>query len=262
MDDCSRRLRSSPAFDLCEAGKVRSIKSLLAVILLFWTSAGAVGQQPPALTQFDGVVAFTGYPNGMLFHTAFHGGKSTRFVLIKTIAANASLAEDFGLTASQITAIQKLRPVETAQSNDSVDELSVDPEIYSMLTEQQMDSLTYLSLRFDGMPGLTHKSTAERVGISQDTFEGMRQIVARNRDTIVLPNFRVRFATNRSDDQKSRDADFDTRLIVMTNFQLVAKLTDAERKKLVEFFETKAVDGLARRIEALAPLPDGLIHLH
>lgn len=241
---------------------MRTLKSLLALTVLLWTSASATGQQPPALTQFDGVVAFTGYPNGMLFHTAFHGGKSTRFVVIKTIAANASLAEDFGLTASQITAIQKLRPVETAQSNDSPDELSVDPKIYSMLTEKQMDSLTSLSLRFDGMPGLTHKSIAERVGISHDTVEGMRKIVARNRDSIVLPNFRVRFATNRSDDQKSRDADFDTRLIVMTNFQLVAKLTDAERKKLAEFFKTNEVDSLARKIEALAPLPDGLIHLH
>ncbi len=48
----------------------------------------------------------------------------------------------------------------------------------------------------------------------------------------------------------------------MTNFQLVAKLTDAERKKLAEFFKTNEVDSLARKIEALAPLPDGLIHLH
>ena len=198
----------------------------------------------------------------MLFYTAFHDGKSTRFVIIKTIAANASLAEDFGLTASQITAIQKLSPVETAQSNDSPDEPSIDPKIYSMLTEQQMDSLTYLSLRFDGMPGLTHKSTAERVGISQDTVEGMRQLVARNRDTIALPNFRVRFATNRSDDQKSRDADFDTRLIVMTNFHWPLSLATQNARNLQSSCKTHAVDSLARKIEALAPLPDGLLHLH
>ncbi len=58
-----------------------------------------------------------------------------------------------------------------------------------MLTEKQMDSLTSLSLRFDGMPGLTHKSIAERVGISQDTVEVCGKLLLVTATRLFYPTF-------------------------------------------------------------------------
>ena len=241
---------------------MRICATLLSLVMLVWLLADSRGQETPLLTAFDGVVAFTGYPNGLLFHTAFHGNKTTRFLLIKAIASVDRLAKEFALSAEQIAAINELQPINTASSNDAPDELLVDPKIYEMLTPQQLDVLTFLTLHFDGLPGLTQKSTADRIGISATTFKQMREIVSRNRESVVMPNFRVRFASNPSENDKAKNADFDTRLIVMTNFQLVAILNDNERAKLTEFVKAHQNSAIVQQIAELAPLPDGLSHLH
>jgi len=241
---------------------MRNYATLLSLVMLICPFADSLGQEAPPLTAFDGVVAFTGYPNGLLFHTAFHGNKTTRFLLIKAIASEDRLAKEFALSAAQIAAIDELQPIDTATSNDAPDELLVDPKLYAMLTPQQLDSLTFLTLRFDGLPGLTQKSIADRIGISATTLEQMRKIVSRNRESVVMPNFRVRFASNRSEKDKAKDVDFDTRLIVMTNFQLVAILNDNERSRLAEFVNAHQNSTIVQQIEELAPLPDGLSHLH
>ncbi len=43
-----------------------------------------------------------GYPNAMLFHTAFHGGNTTRFMLLKMALDSKELAKFFDLSESQL----------------------------------------------------------------------------------------------------------------------------------------------------------------
>lgn len=46
-----------------------------------------------ARKELKSVACFMGYPNAMLFHTAFHGGNTTRFTLLKMAMDSEGLSE-------------------------------------------------------------------------------------------------------------------------------------------------------------------------
>src|SRR5262245_31684580 len=52
-----------------------------------------------------------GEPGSMLFHTAFHGGMTTRFVLLKTSLHSEELAKHLSLDDQQRMRIKQLKPV-------------------------------------------------------------------------------------------------------------------------------------------------------
>jgi hypothetical protein len=237
---------------------------LAAVMMLqcIWFAHVARAQDATAFRDFVGVVAFTGYPGGLLFQNAFHGNRSTRFLLLKAIASKPDSVKQFELTESQKKVIGALRPVATEVSNESPDEPTLDPTYYSFLSQSQQDRLMLISLHFDGLAGLSHKSIAVRIGLEPSTVGSLTEIVRKQRDSVVLPNFRVRFAQNPSEQDKFRNADFDLRLVVLTNFDIAAVLSAKECEKIGAFMKTNDVAELIDLIKTMAELPTGLDLLH
>lgn len=219
-------------------------------------------QTSMTLPQFNGLLAFSGRPGGVLFHNAFYGNATTRLVLLKAIAAKPDSARRFGLTETQKDSIAALQPIVADVSNDSPDELANSPDFFSFLTAAQLDRLTLLALHFDGLAALVHQSIAERVGLEKSTLADIRKIVAQKRESIVLPNFRVRFASNPSDQDKLRSMDFDSRLIALTNFEIFAAMDENEQKKIVAFWNAHSERELIEYIDGLIDLPEGLARLY
>jgi hypothetical protein len=62
--------------------------------------------------------AFYGYPGSMAFHTAFHRGITTRYLLLKTATELPALRGYLGLNEQQIGLISELRPVEVDRSQE------------------------------------------------------------------------------------------------------------------------------------------------
>lgn len=237
----------------------------LAVVMMLQSilfAQVACAQDATALRDFGGVVAFTGYPGGMLFQNAFHGNRSTRFLLLKAIASKPDLVKQFELTESQKKVIEALRPVKKEVSNESPDEPTLDPTYYSFLSQSQQDRLTLIALHFDGLAGLSHKSIAAQIGLESSTVGSIAEIVRKQRDSIVLPNFRVRFAQNPSEQDNFRNADFDLRLVVLTNFEIAAVLSAKDSEKLGAFMKKNDVADLIDLIKTMAELPSGLDLLH
>ncbi len=210
---------------------------------------------------------FLGYPNAMLFHTAFHGQNTTRYLLLKSSLRSEVVAKWLDLSEEQIKRIENLAPANTqgargVDPNDSVDEQVVDREYFAFLTELQMKRLDALAIRFDGLSALTRRSLKRELQINDDSHAAICKFVAKMRNDIVLPRFRVNFAATLPNDHEYREVDFAARLHAHTNLSILQFLGEDERKRLHAFLATHSNNEAIIAIENLAPLPQGLSALH
>lgn len=212
---------------------------------------------------------YFGYPNGMLFHTAFHGGFTTRYLLLKTAVRSTELSDYLSLSQEQQALIRDLKPVlvrltelpDGFDGNDEPDEQVWTPEYFAFLSASQLMKLDLLAFRFDGYSALTRKSLALHLNIDESSQMKIRGIVRDTRDRIVLPRFRWEFAAPLPSDIKFRDCHFAGSICTQVNLQILEALTDEECERVHEFASALPTLDVVGHIEDMAQYPDGVTHL-
>ena len=131
------------------------------------------------------------WPGGALFHTAFHRGYTTRFLLLKKCASSPVIADYLELTENQLKSVRELKPVVSSEiKNAQPDEQAVDADYYAFLSKEQLLKLDITALRFDGFWALTRQSLAGSARLSADSKSNVAAVVAEVRDRIIMPKFR------------------------------------------------------------------------
>ena len=212
---------------------------------------------------------YFGYPDGMLFHTAFHGGYTTRFLLLKTALRSDELAKYFALTEGQRIQIQNLKMVTIdssvrkllADDNAEPDEQIVRADYFAFLSDAQLASVDLVAFRFDGYCALTRSSLARHLAISEPAQTKIRAIVRTLRDNVFLPRFRWEFAAPLPADITFRSCQFAGSICAQANLQIINALTDEECRRVLDFISTVPTNAVIAEIEELAPLPKGLSEL-
>lgn len=207
------------------------------------------------------------YPGGMLFHTAFQGGYTTRFLLLKAALRSNELSKFFALDERQRLHVKDLQCVTIDEAhrrtmlddNAQPDEQLIEPDYFAFLGEGRLRKLDILALRFDGYMALTRKSFAERLELSPQTREKIAQAAIEIRRSEFIPRFRWEFAARLPKDIKYRDCLFAARAATRLNLTIVDALTDRECERLSGMLDA---DGLAAdaftAAEDLATLPQGV----
>lgn len=214
--------------------------------------------------------AFYGYPGGIAFHTAFHRGITTRYLLLKTATKLPALRGYLGLNEQQIGSISELQPVAAGRSNEEhanalvdpnaePDETVVNPDYFGFLSDDQLNRLDILTLWFDGYPALARSSVAERLELSPMTRAAIARVLLENRTEIFLPRFRANFAGRLPSDHEYRNSAFAGQFLAHLNHEIIDVLKPQEAKRLYEWLTTAPPSKDAiEAILTMAPLPDGL----
>lgn len=209
---------------------------------------------------------FFGYPGSMLFHTAFHGGMTTRFVLLKTALHSEEFAKHLSLDDQQRMRITQLKPVKidlkeqakAADPNAQPDEQIVQLDYYAFLQREQLKKLDMLALRFDGYIALTRQSVATDLELTAATKEKIAKAAVEIREKVFLPRFRLNYAGTPPTDIKYRDCHFAGSLCTQLNVQILDILTDEECRRFGEWLSSIDDNNAFDAVERLAKLPDGL----
>lgn len=134
-----------------------------ANLVLAEETAGAVKNSPDDLLQRYALRAY--WPGGGLWHTAFHRGFTTRFLLLRCAPKSEQLVSWLELSKDQLQKIEQLRPVREVNrqielSNDEPDEEEFGPKYFSFLSDEQRLRLDMLAMQYDGYFALTRRSLA------------------------------------------------------------------------------------------------------
>ncbi len=211
-------------------------------------------------------------PGGMLFHTAFHGEVTTRYLLLKTAVHSKEVAKNLRLDEQQILRIKSLKPIprdlpkpsDKVDRNDQPDEQIEDPEYFGFLRPDQLGRLDVLALNFDGYCALSRKSLAMRLELCEASQTEIAQTITNYRKLVFMPRFRWRFAARPENDSKFRDCQFAGSFCTQVNLKIIDALTDEECRRFQAFLAT-GLDAEMRdtinAVERLAPLPEGLANL-
>lgn len=214
--------------------------------------------------------AFYGYPGGMPFHTAFHRGITTRYILLKTATELPAVRNYLDLNARQLGAVSKLQPVEVnldrednanalADPNAEPDEQRTDPDYFRFLSDEQLGRLDLLALTLDGYPALARLSVAERLELSATTRADIASILMENRTEIFLPRLRANFAAQLPPDYEYANSEFEGKFSAHLNHEILDVLKPREAKLLTEWLASAPpLDEPLEAIQKLAPLPGGL----
>jgi hypothetical protein len=209
---------------------------------------------------------FYGYPGGMAFHTAFHFGITTRYLLLKTATELPEVRDYLGLDAEQIGVISRLQALKLdatqakalADPNAEPDEHVVDPDYFRFLSGEQLSRLDLLTFWFDGYPFLSRSSVANRVELSPETRTKVASILLENREDIYLPYVRANFAAKLPPNHKYRDSELFGRFSAGLNHEIVDVLEPSEITRMFEWLTSEPrPDEAAKAIKQIAPLPDG-----
>jgi len=216
---------------------------------------------------------FYGYPGTMAFHTAFHAGTTSRYLLLKATSQLPEFRDYLVLTVIQIEAIAKLQPLDidairtdnpkaVTDPNAELDEQIANPDYFAFLSSDQINKLDRVTFAFDGFASLSRRSLIKRLKISQTTDAKISAILLKNRENIFLPYFRWRFAAPLPPDHEFQDCDFSGKFITHLNYEIVDALSLTEAQALISWFATHSPpDTLIEKIKRLAPLPTGLFGL-
>jgi len=256
------------------------LKILAFLLLAAGVMPGAYSQDEPASERWqkrldergpkallERGAAFYGYPGGLAFHTAFHRGITTRYLLLKTAAELPAVRDYLGLNAEQIGAVSHLQPLELdtnqakvlADPNAEPDEHVVDPDYLRFLSGDQLSRLDMLALRFDGYPVLSRSSVADRVGLSPETRAKVARILSENREEIYLPYVRANFAAQLPPDHKYTDSEFSGKFSAHLNHEIINVLKPSEITRMIEWISSgPPPEEAIKAIIPTAPLPDGL----
>lgn len=213
---------------------------------------------------------YLSYPNGMLFHTAFHWSFTTRYLLLKSAPACPAFKQYLELDADQVERIAELRPLhhtmvvqpDSRDANAQPDELVVDPDYYGFLRDDQLLRLDATALRFDGFAALTRKSLADHVELSEDTRTKIAEAVVDLRKRVFLPRSRWEFAAPLPDDIKYRNCQFAGAFVTQVNYRIVDLMTDDECQRVLQLMKSVIDEKVLDEIEKKATLPDGVWSLH
>lgn len=246
---------------------VIALQFLAACVTLSAQERSAASLSPRELAR-AGAWQF-GDPGGMLFHTAFHEAVTTRFLLLKSALHSETLAKYLALDETQRQHVQKLRPVAVNRRNTSgltdpnaqADEQVLQPDYFAFLSPDQLQRLDVMAFRFDGYSALTRHSLAKDVALSEASQQQIAQAVADIRERLVLPRFRVHFASALPDDIKFRDCYFAGAITTQLNRRIVDILADDEVQRLQNLVTSvldAEADAAIAAVERLAPLPSGI----
>jgi hypothetical protein len=214
--------------------------------------------------------AFYGYPGSMAFHTAFHRGITTRYLLLKTATELPALRDYLALNDQQIGLISELRPVEVDISQDDhanaivdpnaePDENVVDPDYFRFLSDDQLNRLDLVALALDGYPALARSSVAERLELSPMTRTAIAAVLRENRTEIFLPRFRANFAGKLPSDHEYRDSVFAGQFLAHLNHEIIEVLAPQEAKRLTDWLMSAPTsDDAIEAVFTATPFPNGL----
>jgi len=259
---------------LCESRDSRLVRnvrapftSALVIVLIAVSAAFGQQRQETILPNLDRLVSASwayGLPGGMLHHTAFHQGVTTRYLLLKAANRSKEIANYLNLSQQQLETIRQLRPAtmnagEGTDLNAQPDEQSIDPNYFDFLEERQLIILDVLALRCDGFPALMRKSLAEQLELTDTTRQKVAKAVRDIREDIVLPRFRWEFAAKLPDDIKQRDMEFSGKISTYANIKIVLVLAEEERHRLIDFIkETELPYEILQSLDDLMQYPAGV----
>ena len=209
---------------------------------------------------------FFNYPGGMLFHTAFHEGYTTRFLLLKTALHANQLSRHLDLDEQQRLHIKNLQPVklelekrrDAPDANAQPDEQVIDPEYFAFLRPEQLKRLDAIAIRFDGYSALSRKSVIKHLNLGDASQTQIANAIIEIRETIIMPRFRWEFAGRLPEDIQFRNCHFAGSICTHLNLKIFDILTDGECQRLFEFMSTAYDADVADAVEKLAPLPHGI----
>lgn len=225
----------------------------------------ATKKLPPREVLRECASEFT-YPGGMLFHTAFQRGITTRYILLKASLRSEELNEYFSLDERQRLHAENLRPVklkdkhrrDLLDENAPPDEQLIEPDYFAFLGKDPLIKLDVLALRFDGYMALTRKSLAERLELSEESREKIAKAASELRELIVLPRFRWHFAAPLPNDIGFRDCLYAGSVCTQLNLKIIDLMTDQECERLHQTLVETLDQEVIQATEKLAVLPDGV----
>jgi hypothetical protein len=262
-----------PALICGDNHAMQQIVHTLCWAMLFWQSALAFGEAPSAQGEptpretLKRVASHLHWPGGGLWHTAFHRGYTTRYLLLRTCSRSEPLASYLHLSAEQLQTIKQLRPgtqvgdrIEREQiSNDEPDEEALQAKYFSFLTREQLLKLDLLAMQYDGFFALTRGSLARATKLSDESQQRIKKLVSEARESYVLPKFRREFAASLPRDYEYEKVLINSSITTQINLQIVDALNDAEcarvHQLLNEYFTPPQVRISLRE---LMELPSGI----
>jgi len=248
---------------------MRHVALLLTSIVIL--ASRVIAQQAPpeeqsARSWLSESAWYFGYPGGMVFHTAFHGPYTTRFLLLKSAAHSVEFCDYLELSKEQQLLIQDLNPVPLGKEiprsnfdpNDEPDEQVLKADYFAFLSESQLVKLDLVAFRFDGFAAMTRKSLAQHLDISESSQAKIRVVVGDIREKVFLPRFCWEFAAPLPVDIKFRDCQFAGSICTHLNLKVLEILTDEECQRVRKFISTLNGNDVIEHIEEVAPLPGGI----
>lgn len=242
-------------------------------LLLIFTCPSVAAQAEPSV-RLEDRLSTLGYPGSMSLRTAFHQGRTTRFLLLKCSEKSIRLRKYLRLTSSQLNSIHNLKPLDAnvvsqnrsresspalTDSNAEPDEQVINPKYFAFLTTDQLSRLDRVAFVFDGCAAITRTSVADRIDLPTAKKEELSAIVKMSREGVFLPFFRSRFP-GRSDPNKCIDCLFVGKFITNLNHRLLHALSEDETKRLEEWMSDNSPPAeMIEELMELAPLPDGLM---
>jgi hypothetical protein len=187
------------------------------------------------------------WPGGALQHTPFHGGHTTRFLLLKCCLKSKVLANHLKLSDKQLATVGDLQVLENYEYSEKIgidklfDEESLDPEYYAFLSDEQMDRLDVLCFHLDGYSSLLRTSMKSRLQLSTESSEKISKLFSDFRTNHVNPRFRRNFAAQLPADIKYQNTWWDGSTTTFLNTKILAVLNDKEQQKLYDLLTTNKI---------------------
>lgn len=249
-----------------------SVISLL--LALSWCShTGGEGTAAKSAAKPE-VLTITGYYGGLPFYTAFHQEMTTRLILLKAAPGIPELTGYLLLTDAQSQRLKDLKIPDRSEltvaqiatlldSNIAFDEHLLDPSFYNILSEHQRELLDRISVEFDGLSGLSRKSIADRLSLSEATRKRISESLVSYRDNGWLPYFRYEFAAKLPPDHDYRKCVFVGQFLFALNQTIAEQLNAHELEALSDWIKTtQPPRNVVESIKRAAPLPGGLLSLN
>ncbi|TVP97441.1 MAG: hypothetical protein EA381_14980 [Planctomycetaceae bacterium] len=147
--------------------------------------------------------------------------------------------------------------------NIAFDEDLLDPSFYGILSEAQRELLDRISLEFDGLSGLSRKSIADRLSISETTRTRIAETLVSYRENGWLPYFRYEFAAKLPPDYEYRRCVYVGQFLLALDHTIAEHLNVQELKALNDWIETtRPPRDVVDAIKKAAPLPGGLFSIN
>lgn len=254
--------------------RIFDLTAISLLLALSWCS-NTDGQESAAkLSAKPDVLNVGGYYGGLPFYTAFHQQMTTRLILLKAAPGIPELTGYLLLTDAQSQSFKDLRLPDRSElteaqiatlldPNIAFDEHLLDPSFYSILSEDQRELLDRISVEFDGLSGLSRKSIADRLSISEASRTRIGESLVSYRDNGWLPYFRYEFAAKLPLDHDYRKCVFVGQFLLALNQAIAEQLNAQELEAWNDWIKsTQPPRDVVESIKRAAPLPGGLFSIN